>query len=82
MYEVIVRRFLSIFYPPAVYQKLNRNGKGRRGTFFYINKSSFGRRIFACYPVFFYEKEESGRDSIGREKEEEKEESFDLKRGY
>ena len=23
MYEVIVRRFLSIFYPPAVYQKLN-----------------------------------------------------------
>lgn len=23
MYEVIVRRFLSIFYPPAVYQKIN-----------------------------------------------------------
>lgn len=23
MYEVIVRRFLSIFYPPAIYQKLN-----------------------------------------------------------
>lgn len=23
MYEVIVRRFLSIFYPPAVYQKMN-----------------------------------------------------------
>ena len=31
VYEIIVRRFLSIFYPPAVYQKLaltlNRNGE-------------------------------------------------------
>lgn len=68
MYEVIVRRFLSIFYPPAVYQKLNVTVKAGEERFFYINKSSFGRRIFACYPVFFYEKEESGRDSIGRRK--------------
>ena len=34
MYEVIVRRFLSIFYPPAVYQKLNVTVKAGQERFF------------------------------------------------
>lgn len=34
MYEVIVRRFLSIFYPPAVYQKLNVSVKAGEEHFF------------------------------------------------
>lgn len=38
MYEVIVRRFLSIFYPPAVYQKLNVVVKVGRERFFTSTK--------------------------------------------
>ena len=34
MYEVIVRRFLSIFYPPAVYQKMNITIKAGEEHFF------------------------------------------------
>ncbi len=34
VYETIVRRFLSIFYPPAVYQKINLRLKLRNETFF------------------------------------------------
>ena len=34
MYEVIVRRFLSIFYPPAVYQKVNVTVKAGEERFF------------------------------------------------
>lgn len=38
MYEVIVRRFLSIFYPPAVYQKLNVVVKAGEEKFFTSTK--------------------------------------------
>ena len=38
MYEVIVRRFLSIFYPPAVYQKLNVVVKAKDERFFTSTK--------------------------------------------
>ncbi|MBO5489046.1 MAG: type IA DNA topoisomerase, partial [Eubacterium sp.] len=38
MYEVIVRRFLSIFYPPAVYQKLNVTVKAEDERFFTSTK--------------------------------------------
>lgn len=38
MYEVIVRRFLSIFYPPAVYQKLNVVVKASEERFFTSTK--------------------------------------------
>ena len=38
MYEVIVRRFLSIFYPPAVYQKLNVSVKAGEEHFFTSTK--------------------------------------------
>lgn len=38
MYEVIVRRFLSIFYPPAVYQKLNVTVQAGEERFFTSTK--------------------------------------------
>lgn len=38
MYEVIVRRFLSIFYPPAIYQKLNVTVKSGDEKFFTSTK--------------------------------------------
>ncbi len=38
MYEVIVRRFLSIFYPPAIYQKLNVVVKAGEERFFTSTK--------------------------------------------
>lgn len=38
MYEVIVRRFLSIFYPPAVYQRLNVVVKAGEEKFFTSTK--------------------------------------------
>lgn len=38
MYEVIVRRFLSIFYPPAVYQRLNVVVKAGEERFFTSTK--------------------------------------------
>ncbi len=34
VYEIIVRRFLSIFYPPAVYQKVNIETKIKEESFF------------------------------------------------
>lgn len=34
VYEIIVRRFLSIFYPPAVYQKINLTTKMKTECFF------------------------------------------------
>ena len=39
VYEVIVRRFLSIFYPPAVYQKYN------------VELVRMGEHFFAAYRV-------------------------------
>lgn len=38
IYDVIVRRFLSIFYPPAVYQKVLVTGKIREESFFTSTK--------------------------------------------
>lgn len=43
VYEIIVRRFLSIFYPPAVYQKLSLT----------VNKD--GERFFASFKVLIDE---------------------------
>ena len=34
VYEVIVRRFLSIFYPPAVYQKISLRSSGKKERLF------------------------------------------------
>ncbi len=60
IYEVIVRRFLSIFYPPAVYQKLaltlNRNGEKLFAGFRVLVEPGY-------LPIMVY--------SFGKQKEEE-----------
>lgn len=60
VYEVIVRRFLSIFYPPAVYQKLtltlDRNGEKLFANFKVLMDSGY-------LPIMIY--------SFGKQKDEE-----------
>ena len=46
IYDVIVRRFLSIFYPPAVYQKVLVTGKIKRRVVFYQYQSSGRKGIY------------------------------------
>ena len=55
VYELIVRRFLSIFYPPAVYQKISVVMKMDTERFF------MSCRVLAAWIP------ESGRDSSGKE---------------
>ncbi len=76
MYEVIVRRFLSIFYPPAVYQKLNVTVKAERNVF-YINKSSFWKKDFCLLPSILFTKKKNPEEILSaEEKEEEKRGEF------
>lgn len=67
VYEVIVRRFLSIFYPPAVYQKLaltlNRNGEKLFANFKVLAEQGY-------LPLMVY--------SFGKQKEEEEKYSGDM----
>lgn len=67
VYEIIVRRFLSIFYPPAVYQKLN------------LTLERNGEKLFANFKVLV----EPGYlpvtvNSFGRQKEEEEKYSKEM----
>lgn len=67
VYEVIVRRFLSIFYPPAVYQKLSltltRNGEKLFANFKVLVEPGY-------LPIMIY--------SFGKQKEEEEKYSKDM----
>ncbi len=67
VYEVIVRRFLSIFYPPAVYQKLaltlNRNGEK-----LFANFKVLAEQGYLLLTVY----------SFGKQKEEEEKYSKDM----
>ena len=67
VYEIIVRRFLSIFYPPAVYQKLT------------LTLERNGERLFANFKVLV----EPGYlpvtvNSFGKQKEEEEKYSREM----
>ena len=66
VYEVIVRRFLSIFYPPAVYQKISlvffrekeRGGNlGRRNTGqrFSGNAAEYPKGKYSLHPTVFHQ---------------------------
>ena len=79
MYEVIVRRFLSIFYPPAVYQKLNVTVKAGEERFFTSTKVLLEEGFFPVTQYSFTKKKNPEEILSAEEKEEEKEESFDLK---
>lgn len=78
VYEIIARRFLSIFYPPAVYQKISLTTKQKSESFF----SSFRILLEEGYlkvitNSFDKRKEAAPEGGNKNEKEEGEEESFD-----
>lgn len=66
VYEIIVRRFLSIFYPPAVYRKiaLNVDIKGEQ---FFANFKVLEEEGYLEAAAFSFAKKKSGEDSEGAE---------------
>jgi DNA topoisomerase-3 len=61
VYEIIVRRFLSIFYPPAVYQKfaLTANVKGER---FYSNFKVLAEEGYLKVTAFSFKKDNQPKE--------------------
>lgn len=80
MYEVIVRRFLSIFYPPAVYQKLNVTVKAGQEHFFTSTKVLLEEGFLPVTQYSFTKKKNPEEiENSQKENEEEEEQNFDLK---
>lgn len=77
MYEVIVRRFLSIFYPPAVYQKLNVTVKSGEEHFFTSTKALVEEGFLPVTQYSFTKKKNVAE--IDMDAKEDQEETFDLK---
>lgn len=78
VYEIIARRFLSIFYPPAVYQKISLTTKQKTESFF----TSFRVLLEEGYlkvvtNSFDKRKAEEANSQNKGEKDEGEEESFD-----
>lgn len=73
VYEIIVRRFLSIFFPPAIYQKVSlvANVKGEK---FFANFKVLWQEGYlrVAQFSFFKKKEESHEAAEGEEEEETK----------
>nr|MCR5691057.1 type IA DNA topoisomerase [Eubacterium sp.] len=78
MYEVIVRRFLSIFYPPAIYQKLNVTVKAGEERFFTSTKVLV-EEGFLPVTQFSFSKKKKPEEIDLDAKEGEEEDNFDLK---
>ena len=78
MYEVIVRRFLSIFYPPAVYQKLNVTVKAGEERFFTSTKVLL-EKGFLPVTQYSFTKKKNPEEMTDTPKEGEEEQTFDLK---
>ncbi len=71
VYEIIVRRFLSIFFPPAIYQKVSlvANVKGEK---FFANFKVLWQEGYLCVAQFsFFKKKEESREAAEGEEEEE-----------
>lgn len=79
MYEVIVRRFLSIFYPPAVYQKLNVTVKAGEERFFTSTKVLLEEGFLPVTQYSFTKKKNPEEMTDTPKEGEEEEETFDLK---
>lgn len=70
MYEVIVRRFLSIFYPPAIYQKLNVAVQAGEEHFFTSTKVLTEEGFLPVSQFSFSKKKKSdGQSEVQREEE-------------
>lgn len=81
MYEVIVRRFLSIFYPPAVYQKINVS-VSVSSEHFYASGKVLVEEGFLPVSRFSFISAKGGSDE--KEEKEENEDSLkfvDMKKG-
>ena len=82
VYEIIVRRFISIFYPPAVYQKLSircmmMNGNMEKKD--NNNQSEFEEHFFASFKVLIDEGYlKVAKNPYVRKKSEENETNFNL----
>ena len=64
IYDVIVRRFLSIFYPPAVYQKVLVTGKIREESFFTSTKVLAEKGYMKVAGVPGQKEDESGENAL------------------
>jgi len=83
VYEVIARRFLSIFYPPAVYQKIALTVKVKEESFFsnfkvladegYLKVMNYSFRKDSGPQGNVIAETESGKDKAGDKEEKEKE---------
>lgn len=62
VYEVIVRRFLSVFYPPAVYQKINLTAKRKEESFFSSFKVLISEGYLKVTDYSFLKKKETGEE--------------------
>ena len=77
VFELIVRRFLSIFYPPAVYQKLNVTVKSGEEHFFTSTKVLVEEGFLPVTQYSFTKKKNVAE--IDMDAKEDQEETFDLK---
>ena len=72
MYEIIVRRFLSIFYPAAVYQKLGLSVSVKQEKFF-SNFKFLLEEGYLRVSAFSFKKESPASDKNDKNEEEEQE---------
>ncbi|MFU0826280.1 MAG: DNA topoisomerase [Lachnoclostridium sp.] len=78
VYETIVRRFLSIFYPPAVYQKINLVTKIKSESFFSSFKILVDEGYLKVTGNSFAQRKDSTKSSTDGENPSGEEEEFDL----
>lgn len=67
VYETIVRRFLSIFYPPAVYQKINLTTQMKQEKFFSSFKVMMSPGYLKVLKFSFSKKKEGGNNDQEKE---------------
>ncbi|MCR5215640.1 MAG: type IA DNA topoisomerase [Lachnospiraceae bacterium] len=66
VYEVIVRRFLSIFYPPAVYQKISMQIQVKEETFFTSFKVMTEEGFLKCTTWSFAKKKDGASENSSK----------------
>ena len=79
VYEIIARRFLSIFYPPAVYQKISLTTKQKTESFFTSFRVLLEEGYLKVVTNSFDKRKEASSEANGQNKDgkEEEEESVD-----
>ena len=75
VYEIIVRRFLSIFYPPAIYQKINLSVM-LKGEYFFTGFKVLAQEGYLSVTKYSFAKKKSEGDE-GEDKADEQETTCD-----